>query len=119
MCMLQRIKNILELYIMKQTYSILQFIGAKFNFYLEQGNTCELQLPLPMVTIMTSGKIWPGKLNCVKEFMIVPNAKNFSENFRLGVETYHDLHTLLKTKNVILSLSYYSQALNIFIFLFL
>ncbi|CAH1784880.1 unnamed protein product [Owenia fusiformis] len=29
-------------------------------------------LPVPMVTILQSGKAAPGKLNCVKEFMITP-----------------------------------------------
>ncbi|KAK2167327.1 hypothetical protein LSH36_29g02078 [Paralvinella palmiformis] len=29
-------------------------------------------LPLPMVTILMSGKLAPGKLNCVKEYMIIP-----------------------------------------------
>ncbi|XP_013420699.1 enolase 4 [Lingula anatina] len=29
-------------------------------------------VPLPMVTILQSGKAFPGKLNCVKEFMLVP-----------------------------------------------
>lgn len=35
----------------------------------------ELRLPLPMVTIIQSGRPAPGKLNCVKEFMIVPSPK--------------------------------------------
>jgi len=29
-------------------------------------------MPLPMVTIMASGKSTGGKLRCVKEFLIVP-----------------------------------------------
>ncbi|KAJ8317133.1 hypothetical protein KUTeg_005037 [Tegillarca granosa] len=32
----------------------------------------EFQIPLPMVTILQSGRPAPGKLNCVKEFMVVP-----------------------------------------------
>lgn len=32
----------------------------------------KLSVPLPMVTIMQSGRAAPGKLNCVKEFMVIP-----------------------------------------------
>jgi len=31
-----------------------------------------LSVPLPMVTIMQSGRAAPGKLNCIKEFMVIP-----------------------------------------------
>jgi len=30
------------------------------------------RMPLPMVTVMASGKSIAGKLRCVKEFLIVP-----------------------------------------------
>ncbi|GFO28205.1 enolase-like protein eno4 [Plakobranchus ocellatus] len=32
----------------------------------------EFRVPLPMVTIIHSGKFLPGKVNCVKEYMLVP-----------------------------------------------
>lgn len=32
----------------------------------------KMSIPLPMVTIMQSGRAAPGKLNCVKEFMVIP-----------------------------------------------
>ena len=32
----------------------------------------EFRLPLPMVTILQSGRSAPGKSNCVKEYMVVP-----------------------------------------------
>lgn len=31
-----------------------------------------MRVPIPMVTIIQSGRSAPGKLNCVKEFMVVP-----------------------------------------------
>ncbi|KAK7458963.1 hypothetical protein BaRGS_00039047 [Batillaria attramentaria] len=34
---------------------------------------CQLRMPLPIVTIMQSGKAALGKLNCVKEFMVIPS----------------------------------------------
>lgn len=33
----------------------------------------KLQMPLPMVTVLASGRTAPGKLNCIKEFMVVPS----------------------------------------------
>lgn len=33
----------------------------------------QLRMPLPMVTIMQSGKAAGGKQNCIKEFMIIPS----------------------------------------------
>lgn len=32
----------------------------------------DMRVPIPMVTIIQSGRSAPGKLNCVKEFMVVP-----------------------------------------------
>ncbi|XP_022344151.2 enolase 4-like isoform X4 [Crassostrea virginica] len=32
----------------------------------------DMRLPIPMVTVIQSGRSAPGKLNCVKEFMVVP-----------------------------------------------
>lgn len=32
----------------------------------------KFSVPLPMVTIIQSGRAAPGKLNCVKEFMVIP-----------------------------------------------
>lgn len=40
---------------------------------LYHAEPCQLRMPLPMVTIMQSGKAALGKLNCVKEFMIIPS----------------------------------------------
>lgn len=31
-----------------------------------------MRVPIPMVTIIQSGRSAPGKLNCVKEFMVMP-----------------------------------------------
>ena len=32
----------------------------------------EFKIPLPMVTILQSGRAALGKSNCIKEFMVVP-----------------------------------------------
>lgn len=42
------------------------------NLARTKGALHEFRLPLPMVTIIQSGKSVPGKVNCVKEFMLVP-----------------------------------------------
>lgn len=40
---------------------------------LYHAESCQLRMPLPMVTIMQSGRAALGKLNCVKEFMVIPS----------------------------------------------
>ncbi|GFS07021.1 enolase-like protein ENO4 [Elysia marginata] len=42
------------------------------NLARTKGALHEFRIPLPMVTIIQSGKSVPGKVNCVKEFMLVP-----------------------------------------------
>ena len=54
------------------------------------------KLPLPMVTILSSGRLWPGKMNCVKEFMLVPKpGMPATEVTHLGLDTYKKYKTKL------------------------
>ncbi|BFY98257.1 hypothetical protein BsWGS_01297 [Bradybaena similaris] len=45
------------------------------NLVQQNESAHDVRIPLPMVTIMESGKAISGKLICVKEFMIVPGIK--------------------------------------------
>ena len=56
------------------------------------------ELPVPMINIMNGGKHADSSLS-VQEFMIMPvGAKTFSECMRMGVEVYHNLKKVLKSK---------------------
>lgn len=56
------------------------------------------ELPVPMMNIMNGGKHADSSLS-VQEFMIMPvGAKTFSECMRMGVEVYHNLKKVLKSK---------------------
>ena len=57
----------------------------------------QMSIPLPMVTIMQNGRAAPGKLNCVKEFMVIPkhdmplkkvSIKHVSVYIRMMLATY-------------------------------
>ena len=55
-------------------------------------------MPVPMMNIMNGGKHADSTLS-VQEFMIMPvGAKTFSECMRMGVEVYHNLKKVLKSK---------------------
>ena len=55
-------------------------------------------LPVPMMNIMNGGKHADSSLS-IQEFMIMPvGAKTFSECMRMGVEVYHNLKKVLKSK---------------------
>ncbi|XP_061194453.1 enolase 4-like isoform X1 [Saccostrea echinata] len=49
----------------------------------------DMRIPIPMVTIIQSGRSAPGKLNCVKEFMVVPKpGMPISESLRYCQKIY-------------------------------
>lgn len=52
-------------------------------------------LPYPMMNILNGGKHADSGLE-IQEFMIVPQAKKFSERIRQGVEVFHALKKILK-----------------------
>jgi enolase len=55
-------------------------------------------LPVPMMNILNGGKHADNKID-VQEFMIMPvGADSFSEALRMGVETFHSLKSVLKSK---------------------
>lgn len=57
-------------------------------------------LPVPMLNIINGGAHADTAVD-IQEFMILPvGAESFSEGLRWGVETYHSLKSLLKTKGL-------------------
>jgi len=60
--------------------------------------TGKLQLPTPLMNIINGGAHASNNLD-IQEFMIVPHMKkSFSENFRAGVEVFHNLKKVLSDK---------------------
>jgi enolase len=55
-------------------------------------------LPVPMMNILNGGKHADNNVD-IQEFMIVPaGAESFKEALRMGVEIFHNLKTVLKSK---------------------
>src|SRR5690606_24420577 len=58
----------------------------------------KLVLPAPLMNIINGGAHASNNLD-IQEFMIVPHMnKSFSENFRAGVEVFHNLKKVLSDK---------------------
>ena len=58
------------------------------------------ELPVPMMNIINGGAHADNGLD-IQEFMIMPiGAKRFSEALRMGVEVFHHLKAILKSKNL-------------------
>ena len=71
-------------------------LGMELYNYI--GGINAKELPVPMMNIMNGGKHADSSLS-VQEFMIMPvGAKTFSECMRMGVEVYHNLKKVLKSK---------------------
>lgn len=71
-------------------------LGMSLYNYI--GGVNAKELPVPMMNIMNGGKHADSSLS-VQEFMIMPvGAKTFSECTRMGVEVYHNLKKVLKSK---------------------
>ena len=71
-------------------------LGMSLYNYI--GGVNAKELPVPMMNIMNGGKHADSTLS-VQEFMIMPvGAKTFSECMRMGVEVYHNLKKVLKSK---------------------
>lgn len=57
-------------------------------------------LPVPMLNILNGGKHADNNINC-QEFMIVPvGAKSFSQALEWSADIYHNLKSVLKSKNL-------------------
>ncbi|MDD4027562.1 MAG: phosphopyruvate hydratase [Bacilli bacterium] len=54
-------------------------------------------LPKPMMNIINGGSHADNNLD-FQEYMIVPNANSFKERLRIGVEVFHTLKKILKSK---------------------
>ena len=55
-------------------------------------------LPIPMMNILNGGQHADNKID-IQEFMIMPvGAETFSEALRMGVEVFHHLKAVLKSK---------------------
>ncbi len=62
------------------------------------GGTSANRLPLPLMNIVNGGVHADNNLD-LQEFMILPiGAKTFKEGLRMGVEIFHHLKAILKTK---------------------
>jgi len=62
--------------------------------HLQQFSKNKAVLPIPFANVINGGVHAQNKLS-IQEFMIVPQAKTFSEATRMVVETYHELKNLI------------------------
>lgn len=68
---------------------------ALYNYI---GGVNAKKLPTPMMNILNGGKHSDNNISS-QEFMIMPTSgKDFSENLQMGVEIYHNLKKVLKSK---------------------
>ena len=67
--------------------------------YRYLGGVAANTLPVPMMNILNGGSHADNSID-FQEFMIMPvGAESFSEGLRMGVETFHHLKNVLKSKN--------------------
>jgi enolase len=72
--------------------------GLDIPLYRYIGGPSANRLPLPMMNIVNGGVHADNNLD-LQEFMILPiGAKTFKEGLRMGVEVFHHLKAILKTK---------------------
>jgi len=75
-----------------------QHLGIPLFQYIGKGNGT--LLPVPMMNILNGGQHADNNLD-IQEFMIMPiGANSFQECLRMGVETYHNLHAVLRAKGM-------------------
>ncbi len=66
--------------------------------YKYVGGTGAITLPIPLMNILNGGSHADNSID-FQEFMIMPiNAPSFSESLRMGVEVFHHLKNVLKSK---------------------
>lgn len=69
-----------------------------YQYFNELAGRPKMQMPLPLMNIINGGKHAYGSTD-IQEFMIIPiSAKSFSDALRMGVEVFHTLGKVLKTK---------------------
>ena len=66
-----------------------------YEYIAELADNKEIRLPRPSFNILNGGAHADNNLD-FQEFMIVPQAKTFRENLRMGSETYFQLKKILK-----------------------
>ena len=71
----------------------------KLHDYIAElsGNKGQHTIPVPFMNIINGGQHADNKLK-IQEFMIVPEAKCFSDSIRIGSEIYHELKDIIKKK---------------------
>lgn len=75
-----------------------QHLGLPLFQYIGKGDGT--LLPVPMMNILNGGQHADNNLD-IQEFMIMPiGAESFKECLRMGVETYHSLHNVLREKGM-------------------
>ena len=75
-----------------------QHLGIPLFQHIGKGNGT--LLPVPMMNILNGGQHADNNLD-IQEFMIMPiGANSFQECLRMGVETYHNLHAVLRAKGM-------------------
>jgi enolase len=71
---------------------------ARMPLYRYIGGTNAYTLPIPLMNILNGGAHADNKID-FQEFMVVPvGAENFSDGLRMGVEIFHHLKKVLKSK---------------------
>ncbi len=76
--------------------SAAEYLGLPLYRYI--GGVNAKELPVPFMNILNGGKHADSGVD-LQEFMIVPVGQaNFSENYRIAVETFHSLKKVLKTR---------------------
>ncbi len=79
----------------EKNINLFQYIN---NISNNKNKSKKFTLPIPQLNIMNGGK-HAGMENDIQEHMIIPvKFKSFSEALRAGVEVYHELGRLLKSK---------------------
>ncbi len=72
--------------------------NAGIPLYQYLGGTNSYLMPVPCLNIINGGKHADNNVD-FQEFMIAPhNASSFSESIRMGVEVFHNLKSVLKSK---------------------
>lgn len=76
---------------------------ADMSLYRYIGGVHATELPVPMMNILNGGEHADNNLD-IQEFMIMPvNAQRFSEALRMGVEVFHSLKSVLKSRGLSIS----------------
>lgn len=84
-----------------QKMPLYEFLNHKYSeFY---GNTVPMNLPVPMMNILNGGAHADNPID-FQEFMIQPIGFNsFAESLRAGIEIFHTLKGILKSKGLSIS----------------